>query len=90
MPFFSKLFGGSKSKAEPQAETYKDYRITPMPVSDGNVFRVSALIEKDFGGETRSHKLMRADTLQGLEEAQAASIRKAKQVIDEQGDRIFS
>jgi hypothetical protein len=61
-----------------------------MPVADGNVFRVSALIEKDFGGETRSHKLMRADTLQGLEEAQAASIRKAKQVIDEQGDRIFS
>jgi len=34
--------------------------------------------------------LLRADTLRSLEEAEAFSIRKAKQVIDEQGERIFS
>jgi len=37
----------------------------------------------------KPHHLMRADTLGSIEEAEAFSIRKAKQVIDEQGDAIF-
>ncbi len=40
-------------------------------------------------GTVKSHTLIRADTLGDLEGANEASISKAKQVIDEQGDRIF-
>lgn len=90
MSFLKKLFGGGDTpKPEPTAETHKGYRISPTPVAEGNTYRVAATIEKEVDGEMRSHKLVRADTLQGLEEAQAACIRKAKQVIDEQGERIF-
>ena len=94
MSFLKKLFGGgagSKGGADAKAATedYKDYRITATPMSEGQSYRICAMIEKDIDGETRSHKLIRSDMVQGLEAAQAASFRKAKQVIDEQGDRIF-
>lgn len=90
MPFFKKLFGGGGAETAAATEDYEGYRITATPIAEGNTFRVSATIEKDVGGETKTHKLIRADTVQGLEVAQAACFRKARQVIDEQGDRIFS
>ncbi len=88
MSLFGKLFGRAGAP-EAQAETYEGFRITVTPIKEGDTFRVCALIEKDVAGETLSHKLVRADTVQGFEAAQAASLRKAKQVIDEQGERIF-
>lgn len=91
MSLLKKLFGGGGGSAEPDAPTeeYEGYRITATPISEGQTFRVAATIEKEVSGETKTHKLIRADTVQGLEAAQAASVRKAKQVIDEQGERIF-
>lgn len=90
MSFLKKLFGGGGGGA-PQApqEEYKGYRITLTPISESDGYRVCALIEKDAEGETLTHELLRADIVQGLEAAQAASLRKAKQVIDEQGDAVF-
>lgn len=91
MSLLRKLFGGGNKGTAPEAstETYEGFRITATPVAEGDTYRVSALIEKDVDGETLSHQLIRADTVQGLEEAQKACFRKAKQVIDEQGERIF-
>ena len=87
MSLFSKLFGGGKAAKEP--EVYKDFRIFPEPQSSSGGFRIAARIEKEVGGETKVHQLLRADTVQSAEEAEAFSIRKAKQLIDEQGERIF-
>jgi hypothetical protein len=89
MSLFKKLFGGGGPKPGAPSEDYKGYRITATPIAEGQTYRVAATIEKEVNGEMRRHELIRADTLQGLEAAQAASISKAKQVIDEQGDRIF-
>ncbi|MCV3272614.1 HlyU family transcriptional regulator [Roseobacter sinensis] len=90
MQFLKKLLGGGdNSEAKASSETYEGFQITPTPIAEGNTYRVAATIEKEVDGEMKAHKLVRADTLQGLEEAQAACIRKAKQVIDEQGERIF-
>lgn len=84
MSLFSKLFGGS---APPERETtsYEGFTITPNPAREGSRFRIGATIEKD--GQT--HTLIRADMLETLEDANEASIRKAKQMIDEQGARLF-
>ncbi|MEM6888010.1 MAG: HlyU family transcriptional regulator [Pseudomonadota bacterium] len=90
MSFLKKLFGGGASAPPAPTEDYEGYRITATPIAEGNTFRISATIEKGMGEETKTHKLIRADTIQGLDEAQAASLRKAKQAIDEQGDRIFT
>jgi len=89
MSLFSKLFGGGGSKAETEPTRHNGYAIFPDPVKEGASFRVAARIEKDFDGTTKTHQLIRADTLDDHGAAVEASIRKAKQVIDEQGDRIF-
>ncbi|MEM1073237.1 MAG: HlyU family transcriptional regulator [Pseudomonadota bacterium] len=91
MSFLKKLFGGGGGgvRSEAPAEEYDGFHIALTPIKEGDTYRVCALIEKDVDGNRLSHKLVRADTVQGLEAAQAASLRKAKQVIDEQGDRLF-
>ncbi len=88
MSLFSKLFGGG-AKAEPTPEIHKDFRIFAAPQRDAGGYRIAARIEKDVDGETKIHNLLRADTVQSEDEAITFSIRKAKQVIDEQGERIF-
>lgn len=89
MSFLKKLFGGGGSASEAPVETYEGFRITLAPEKEGDAYRVGAMIEKEVGGEIKTHHLIRADTMQGLEAAQEASLRKAKQMIDEQGERIF-
>ena len=87
MSFLKKLFGGGGEggAAEVSAEDYEGFLITPTPIKDGTQWRISARIEK--GDQT--HTLVRADTVGDAETATEFSIRKAKQVIDEQGDRLF-
>ena len=91
MPFWSRLFGG-KPAEEPEAgasEEHKGFRITPKPIREGGQYRIAARIEKEVGGVPRVHELVRADTVSSLDEAKALSVAKARQVIDEQGDRLF-
>ena len=83
MALFSKLFGGKTET--PAAEVYNGFTITPKPMKEGGQFRLSAVIEKD--GKT--HHLIRADTLGSADEAGAAAVAKAKQLIDQMGDRLF-
>lgn len=85
MSLFSKLFGGGGAAPEPETETYEGFTITPNPAREGGRFRVGATIEKDG----QIHHLIRADMLETLDEANEASIRKAKQMIDEQGTGFF-
>ena len=88
MSWFSRLFG-TTGQPTPQTgagrEDYKGFAVTPAPIKDGGQFRVAARIEKD--GKT--HEMIRADTMASLEQATEISVRKAKQMIDEQGDRLF-
>ena len=92
MSLFSRLFGGGgrePTKTEVTAVEYCDCRIYPDPIKEGSQHRVAARIEKDIDGETRTHQLIRADTIAERDVAVEASVSKAKQVIDEQGDRLF-
>lgn len=87
MSFLKKLFGGGgeASAAEAETEAYEGFSITPTPIKDGTQWRISAKIEK---GE-KTHTLVRADTVGDAQTAAEFSVRKAKQVIDEQGERLF-
>jgi hypothetical protein len=89
MAWFSKLFGGASSEAAAAAPTtseeYKGFKVTPKPIREGNQYRIAARIEKDG----RVHELIRADTVGSQDEAMALSLGKARQVIDEQGERVF-
>ncbi len=88
MSLLSRLFGGG-AKPSPDPEIYKDFAITPQPARENGGWRLAALIEKEIGGESKSCLLIRADTFQDETAANDASVAKAKQVIDEQGERLF-
>ena len=88
MSILSRLFGGAP-KTEIKPEMYKDFSIMPSPTKEGSQYRISALIEKEIDGETKSHTLIRADMMDDLESANTASIGKAKTMIDQLGDSLF-
>jgi len=91
MSLLSKLFGGGggSSPKEAEPELYNEFRIFPEPAKEGGGHRIAARIEKTIDGEVKIHNLIRADTCNSLDEAREVSVRKAKQVIDEQGEAIF-
>lgn len=89
MSLLSRLFGGGAPKA-PVGEEYQGFRIFAEPLKDGTRYRLAARIEQDVDGEIKVHQLIRADTLDSHEAAFAASLNKAKQVIDQQGARLFN
>jgi hypothetical protein len=90
MSIFSKLFGGGGGKsAEVEPDEHNGFRIFVEPINESSGYRIAARIEKDFGDETKTHQMVRADTCQSAEEAQRVTLFKAKQLIDQQGDSIF-
>lgn len=88
MSLFSKLFGGGAAPG-PEPEIHEGFRIFPEPIKEGGGYRLAARIEKEIGGETRSHQLIRADVIGDRDEAAEAAVRKAKQLIDQMGEGLF-
>lgn len=93
--FFSRLLGGGargggKADAERAAEEYNGYTIRPVPFEDGGQWITSAVIEKPFPDGAKSHTFIRADMYPGRDAAVAASLFKARQIIDMLGDDVFA
>lgn len=86
-----RLFGGGAAAAPEAAAVveYRGFRIIPQVRAQGGQYLTCALIEKDFPEGTRRHELIRADTHGSPDDARSFAVHKAKQVIDEQGDRLF-
>ncbi|GGB35120.1 hypothetical protein GCM10011316_04060 [Roseibium aquae] len=89
------LFGG-ENKAEKPAKTsshpavsYESFDIIPEPQQVSGQWQLRGRIEKDIDGERKSHLFIRADTLPTEEEAVNHMVRKAKMMIDQQGNRVF-
>lgn len=85
----SMLSGGEKKSKEPEtlpSVEYNGYIITPAPVQEDTGFRINGTITK---GE-QSHTFIRADSLPSADSCAEEMIRKAKQMIDFQGDDIFN
>lgn len=88
--FLSKLFGGSKAaeKTEEPVE-YKGHQIRPAPITDGGQFQVAGFIEKEIGGVKKSYRFVRVDRHTSRDDTVNLIVIKGKQIIDEQGDRIY-
>ncbi|PCI86914.1 MAG: hypothetical protein COB24_08125 [Hyphomicrobiales bacterium] len=94
MSFFSKLFGGGKGAAsgEPKIlgqEDYNGYKITAIEMKQGSEFILAGNISKTINDELKTKKFVRADRLSSAEQASETALRKAKQIIDQEGDRLF-
>lgn len=97
MSILKRLLGGlSGTGADPAAQAvagepveHDGYVIRPAPFPEAGQYQVAGTIEKTVGGETRTHSFIRADRLADPTEAIAFTVQKARQIIDQQGDRIF-
>ncbi len=93
MSFLKKLFGIGKSDAAASQDApsieYEGFMVRSTPQNDGGQFRLCGIISKEINGELREHKLIRADVLPSIDEAHEACFRKARRVIDEQGERLL-
>ena len=91
--FLRKLFSGGGSGSggthEAPPQEYKGYTIVATPQRDAGGWRVMGTISKEVEGERKVHTFVRADTNADLDGTVDLTVRKAKRLIDEQGDRIF-
>jgi hypothetical protein len=53
-------------------------------------YQTAGIIEKNFPDGPKQHRFVRADTHHNRDDAAAFAILKAKQIIDLQGDRMFT
>jgi hypothetical protein len=90
---WARLVGGGSgaAPAEVAAETveYNGYRIRPAPYAAKGGFQTAGVIEKITGEGVKEHRFVRAETHPSRDDAVSFTIAKAKQILDEQGDRVF-
>lgn len=89
---FKSIFGSGSTPSSQAAEAieYKGCNIVAEPLKEGGQYRTAGKISKTIDGELRETKFIRADNNGDLKSAVEHSEYKAKQIIDEQGDAIFS
>lgn len=96
MSFWKTLFGGGSG--EPRAkgdgalarEEYKGYTIKAVAMQSGSEHQLAGAVEKaGEDGEVKVHNFVRADKFGSRDDAVAASLGKARQLVDEQGDALF-
>lgn len=97
MSFLKKLFGGgndgagaAQSDAALGEESYKGFLIKAVEMRAGSEYQLAGTIEKDVGGEHKTHKFVRADRISSRDDLVAMALAKGRQIIDEQGEGLFS
>ncbi|HRP78836.1 MAG TPA: HlyU family transcriptional regulator [Aquamicrobium sp.] len=93
MSFWKRFFGGAGAAAatEPPLDPveYKGYVIRPAPFVEDGQYQTCGIISREAGGEVKEHRFIRADRFPARDDAVEVTLRKARQLIDEQGERIF-
>lgn len=95
MSFWKSLFGGGKSASSAEAagpvrsENYEGYLIEATPFQESGQWQVCGIISKEIDGKRKVHRFIRADRLPAIDDAAEMSVRKAKQIVDQVGDRMF-
>jgi hypothetical protein len=95
MEFLKRLFGGGAREAEPTepktAATieHEGYLVRATPYKEAGQWQLCGVIAKEIDGEPREHRFVRADRFTDVDTACEMVFVKARQIIAEQGDRIF-
>ena len=94
MSFLKRLFGGGGGEADAPAVAkeieHKGFVVRATPYKRDGQYQTSGTVSKEIGGVVKEHKFVRADRFAGLDDAVEVSLAKGRQIIDEQGERIFS
>jgi hypothetical protein len=95
MSFWKKLFGGGGDDAggEPKAAgeaEHKGFMIRATPFKQGGEYQTCGIVSKEIDGVVKEHKFVRADRFAALEDVVSITLNKGRQLVDEQGERLFS
>jgi hypothetical protein len=88
---WDRLMGARAGAEEVAAQMveYKGYRIRPAPYQSGSQYQTAGTIEKEFPTGPKEHRFVRAESHPSRDDAIEFSVLKARQIIDQQGDRMF-
>lgn len=95
MSFLKKLFGGGSdpkpaTPAGPVKELeHKGFLIKATPYKEGNEFQTCGVVSKEIEGVVKEHRFVRADRFSDINTAADISLTKGRQLVDEQGERVF-
>ena len=97
MSFLKRLFGvgdgetaESKNTAPAKQVEHRGFLISATPYKAEGQYQTCGIVSKEIDGVMKEHKFIRADRFAGLDDAVDISIKKGMQLVDEQGERIFS
>ncbi len=93
--FLRRLTGGEAADdaapgARGPAVEYQGYAIHAIPRRQGSQWLTAGLITKEFPDGVKEHHFIRAETHASQDDAKAFAVLKAKQIIDERGDKLFT
>lgn len=95
MSFLKKLFGigggeNATDDAKPAGETeHKGFRILATPFKQDGQYQCCGVISKEIDGILKEHRFIRADRFSSQDDAVAVILNKGRQIVDEQGERLF-
>lgn len=95
MSFLSKLFGKKQpeNNDEPKVlgeEVYGDYKIEALEWKQDSELLLAGKIYKAFDGVEKEKLFIRSDRMHTKDQAVTSAIAKGKQIIDQDGDRLFN
>ena len=94
MSFWKSLFGGGSSEsqeAKPSAPVeYNGFTIRAAPYKAEGQYQTAGIVEKEVNGVRKEHKFIRADRHASYDDAVEFSLAKARQIVDQMGERMFN
>ena len=93
MSFWKSLFGGAATESAEKASEpveYNGFTIRAAPYKAEGQYQTAGTITKDVGGVVKEHKFVRADRHASYDDAVEFSLSKARQIVDQSGERMFS
>ncbi len=93
MSFLKRLFGGANddAPAAPARQVeHNGFVIRATPYKEGTEYQTCGVELEEIDGELKEHRFVRAERFPTLEGAAEHSITKGRQIVDQQGDRVFT
>ncbi|MDP3899052.1 MAG: HlyU family transcriptional regulator [Mesorhizobium sp.] len=90
MSFLKRLFGGGEAAATPAKQIdYNGFTIKATPFQENGQWLTCGVVSKEIDGAVKEHRFIRADRFPSLEGAVEHSFVKGRQLVDQQGERMF-
>lgn len=89
-----RLFGGGTEASVEDtvggSEEYRGYRLEAVPRKDPQGWRIAGRVSREQAGEWQRVSFVRADVQGDWEDAVAMSLLKARRLVDERGEALFT